>query len=58
MPLSKYFSGRGEKVMSNMKKQYGPEKAKVVFYATVNKKKNKGLGPSEHVVSKGTKRNA
>jgi hypothetical protein len=46
MPLSKYFSGHGEKVMSSMKKQYGEEKGKKVFYATANKKK--GLGPSDH----------
>ena len=42
MPLSKYFGGRGEKVMANMKKTYpNPEKAKRVFYATANKKKKK-----------------
>jgi hypothetical protein len=48
MPVSKYFKGHGEKVMSNMKKQYGPEKGKQVFYATANKK---GLdtGPSDAV---------
>jgi len=38
MPLSKYFHGSGEKVMSNMKKQYGAEKGKQVFYATANKR--------------------
>jgi len=41
MPLSKYFKGKGEKVMSNMKKEYGEEKGKSVFYATVNKNKKK-----------------
>lgn len=46
MPLSKYFSGHGEKVMSSMRKTYGAEKAKKVFYATANKRK--GLGPSEN----------
>ena len=41
MPLSKYFSGSGEKVMKNMKKEYGEEKGKRVFYATANKNKKK-----------------
>lgn len=50
MPLSNYFSGHGEKVMSNMKKTYGADKAQQVFYATANKKKKKGIGPSDHVV--------
>jgi hypothetical protein len=39
MPLSKYFGGGGEKVMKNMKKEYGEEKGEKVFYATSNKKK-------------------
>lgn len=39
MPLSKYFKGKGEKVMSAMKKEYGDKKGKEVFYATANKKK-------------------
>lgn len=42
MPLNKHFGGHGEKVMSAMKKEYGPEKAKQVFYATENKQKTKG----------------
>lgn len=42
MPLSKYYGGHGEKVMKSMKKQYGDEKAKKVFYATAN-----SLGPSK-----------
>jgi len=45
MPISKYFSGSGEKVMSNMKKEYGPKKGKQVFYATANKLKS--IGPSK-----------
>jgi len=44
MPLSKYFKGSGEKVMKNMVKQYGAKKGKSVFYAIVNKMKNKGRG--------------
>ena len=39
MPLSKYFSGHGQKVMKAMKEQYGEEKGKQVFYATANKQK-------------------
>jgi hypothetical protein len=41
MPLSKYFKGKGEKVMEAMKKQYGDKKGKQVFYAKVNKDKKK-----------------
>jgi len=48
MPLSKYYGGSGEKVMSSMKKRYGSKKGKEVFYATANKR---GLdaGPSKKV---------
>ena len=42
MPLSKHFGGKGEKVMASMKKTYGPEKAKSIFYATENKKNPRG----------------
>lgn len=38
MPLSEYFKGKGEKVMSDMKDRYGEKKGKSVFYATANKK--------------------
>lgn len=38
MPLSEYFSGKGQKVMDNMSKEYGSKKGKQVFYATANKK--------------------
>ena len=37
MPVSKYFKGKGEKVMKSMKKQYVSKKGKEVFYATANK---------------------
>jgi hypothetical protein len=49
MPLSKYFQGSGEKVMRNMKKEYGEKKGKEVFYATANKRKKNSVdtGPSE-----------
>lgn len=39
MPLSKYFGGHGSEVMANMVKEYGPEKAKRVFYATEHARK-------------------
>ena len=38
MPLKEYFGGSGDKVMSKMRKEYGPEKAKRVFYATASKR--------------------
>lgn len=38
--------------MSEMKRKYGDKKGEQVFYATAKKK---GLGPSDHVVKKGTK---
>lgn len=49
MPLSKYFKGKGEKVMKNMKEQYGSERGERIFYATANKKKH-GIdtSPSSH----------
>jgi hypothetical protein len=37
MPLSKYFKGKGEQVMSDMQDRYGADKGKSVFYATANK---------------------
>ena len=51
MPFSKYFGGKGEKVMKSMKSKYGKEKGERVFYATSNKHKGKnkkkgGIGPS------------
>lgn len=54
MPLNKYFGGGGEKVMDNMKKEYGSSKGKSVFYATANKKKKKGIdtGPSSNFKKK------
>ncbi len=53
MPLSNYFKGKGNEVMSSMQKEYGDKKGKNVFYATSNKqKKKKGLGPSENFFGK------
>jgi hypothetical protein len=37
MPISKYFKGKGEQVMSDMKDRYGAEDGKRAFYATANK---------------------
>jgi hypothetical protein len=37
MPLSKYFKGKGESVMANMKNEYCGNKGEEVFYATANK---------------------
>ena len=37
-PMSEYFGGHGEKVMSQMRKKHG-KRAKEVFYATANKMK-------------------
>jgi hypothetical protein len=34
---------KGKKMMSSMKKQYGMKKGKSIFYATVRKKKLKGM---------------
>lgn len=41
MPLSKHYSGHGEKVMADMKGRYGEKKGERVFYATENKRKSK-----------------
>lgn len=44
MPVSKYFKGDGDKVMASMKKRYGSEGGKRVFYATANKRGMKPTG--------------
>jgi hypothetical protein len=46
MPISAYFKGEGSKVMSSMRKEYGP-RAKSVFYATANKT---GMKPSKSLL--------
>jgi hypothetical protein len=38
MPISKHFSGHGEEVAADMKKEYG-SRWKEVFYATENARK-------------------
>jgi hypothetical protein len=50
MPVSKYFSGHGEEVMANMKKQYGEKKGESVFYATANKKGKKPRSKMRHAM--------
>lgn len=45
MPISKYYKGHGEEVMSSMRSKYGDEKGTRIFYATANKKHMK---PNEH----------
>lgn len=49
MPLKKYFKGKGEEVMKNMKKKYGDKKGESVFYGTANKR---GLAPSDKIKHK------
>jgi hypothetical protein len=44
MPISKYFGGGGEKVMANMKGEYGAKEGEKVFYATANKQGQKPGG--------------
>ena len=39
MPLNK----KGNKIMKSMQDQYGPKKGKEVFYASLNKRKIKGV---------------
>lgn len=42
MPLKKYdrfYGGNAAKALRAMVKQYGPEKGRRVFYATINKRK-------------------
>ena len=42
MPLNK----KGKKIMTSMKKQYGKKRGEQVFYASLNKKKIKGVKKS------------
>ena len=39
MPISEYYKGHGRKVMSDMKRRYGPDKGESVFYATAAAKR-------------------
>jgi len=38
MPLTK----KGQKILANMQSEYGPDKGKSVFYASINKGRIKG----------------
>lgn len=38
MPISAYYKGHGDEVLSAMSKEYGPDKGKRVFYATANRR--------------------
>jgi hypothetical protein len=51
MPLDKYFKGKGAQVMRNMQREYGAEKGKRVFYATVNKRKQLRKGPRKAAIN-------
>lgn len=54
MPVKEYYKGSGDKVMSNMKREYGPEEGKRVFYATANAR---GMNrPGKKKAAKGGKR--
>ena len=44
MPLSNYYGGDGQQVMSDMAARYGKKKGEQVFYATANKKGEKPGG--------------
>lgn len=39
MPISKYFKGKGTKVMGALRKEYGSKEGKKVFYVLANKQK-------------------
>lgn len=58
MPLSKYFKGSGEKVMKNMKEEYGDKKGESVFYAKINAEKNKLRRPFSGSEKEGENKNA
>jgi hypothetical protein len=54
MPLSKYFKGKGEQVMSDMQDRYGADKGKQVFYGTANSRP--GMKPADESKSKPKRR--
>ena len=45
MPLDKHYKGKGERVMAEMKREYGDKEGEKVFYATENKRKSLRKGP-------------
>jgi hypothetical protein len=48
MPVKEYYKGHGDEVMSSMKKRYGEEGGKRVFYATANKRGMNRPGKKSH----------
>lgn len=54
MPLSKYFKGKGEQVMQDMKDRYGDKGGERVFYATANSRP--GMKPADEGKSKPKRR--
>lgn len=53
MPVSEYYKGSGDKVMSSMTKRYGAKRGKAIFYATANKRgMNRPSKPNSAAVRK------
>lgn len=52
MPKSAYYKGKGDEVMSSMKKRYGSKAGERVFYATANKR---GMTPKSKKSRKRTR---
>ena len=50
MPLTK----KGQKILANMEKEYGPEKGKEVFYRSQNKGTIKGTHKQKPSTHRGT----
>lgn len=51
MPLDRYFKGKGAQVMANMQREYGADKGKQVFYATLNKRKKLRRGARKAAIN-------
>lgn len=51
MPVSGYFKGSGQRVLSSMQKRYGDKKGTSVFYATAN---SRGMASKKDKKSKRT----
>lgn len=46
MPIGRYFKGKGQSVMQDMKDRYGENKGESLFYATANK--NPEMKPADN----------
>lgn len=55
MPVASYYGGHGRKVMRDMKKRYGKEHGKEVFYATLNKREQEKKRKKHHPGMEGLK---